>query len=160
MPMANTIQGDLNAGEIRFGILLSRFNQIVTDRLLEGALDCLERHGADPTRIDVIRVPGSFELTATAQRVARLGRYDVLICLGALIRGETGHYEILAREVCRGLSEVGKSTGIPISFGVLTVDNLEQALERAGGKMGNLGSQAAGTAIEMARLFRKLREKS
>lgn len=158
--MANTIQGDLNAREIRFGILLSRFNQIVTNRLLEGALDCLERHGADPTRIDVVRVPGAFELPATAQRVARLGRYDALICLGALIRGETGHYDTLATEVCRGLSEVGKSTGIPIALGVLTVDNLEQALERAGGKMGNRGSDAAGTAIEMARLFRKLREKS
>ena len=157
--MTDTLQGHLEAGKLRFGIILSRFNQIVGGRLLEGAIDTLTRHGADPSRLEVTRVPGSFEVPAVAQRLAKSGRYDALICLGTLIRGETAHFEALSHEVIHGLSEVARTTGVPIGFGIVTTDSLEQALERAGGKMGNRGSDAAIAAIETANLYRRLRER-
>jgi 6,7-dimethyl-8-ribityllumazine synthase len=158
--MPNSIHGELDAKGIRFGIILTRFNHLVGNRLLEGALDCLERHGADLAQVDVIRVPGSFEAPAAAQKLAKQGGYDALVCLGALIRGETAHFDVLTHEVCRGLSEVSRTTGVPIAFGILTADSLDQALERAGGKMGNRGAEAALSAIEMANLFRQLRGKA
>ncbi len=157
--MTDSLQGQLDAGPLRFGIILSRFNQIVGNRLLEGAIDALTRHGADPSRLEVIRVPGSFEVPAVAQRLARSGQYDALICLGTLIRGETAHFDALNHQVTRGLSEVARTPGVPVGFGIVTTDSLEQALERAGGKMGNRGADAAVAAIESANLFRRLRER-
>lgn len=158
--MAETNKVTLDARGLRFGIVLSRFNQIVGGRLLEGALECLERHGAEPDRIDVYRVPGSFEIPTAAQRLAKLGRYDALICLGALIRGETSHFDALSHEVTRGLSEVGRTAGIPVAHGIIAAEGLDQALDRAGGKAGNRGAEAALAAIEMANLFRILRDRA
>lgn len=158
--MPNSIHGYLDAKGIRFGVILTRYNHLVGNRLLEGALDCLERHGADLNQVDVVRVPGGFEVSVTAQRLAKQGKYDALICLGALIRGETAHFDALSQEVSRSLSEVARSAGIPVAYGILTADGLDQALERAGGKMGNRGAEAALSAIEMANLFRQLRGKA
>jgi len=147
-----TIEGKLIARNYRFGIIVSRFNEFISGHLLGGALDCLKRHEADEKNIEVIWVPGSFEIPLAAQKAARSERYDAVICLGAVIRGATPHFDYVASEVTKGVAAVGLDTGIPVIFGVITSDTLEQAIERAGSKAGNKGWQAAASAIEMADL--------
>jgi len=147
-----TIEGKLIARNYRFGIIVSRFNEFISGHLLGGALDCLKRHEADEKNIEVIWVPGSFEIPLAAQKAARSERYDAVICLGAVIRGSTPHFDYVASEVAKGVATVGLDTGIPVIFGVITSDTLEQAIERAGSKAGNKGWQAAASAIEMADL--------
>ncbi|TRO82619.1 6,7-dimethyl-8-ribityllumazine synthase [Desulfuromonas acetexigens] len=154
--MSNVIEGHLDAGGLRFGLVVSRFNSFICDRLVEGAVDALVRHGADAGQIDIAKVPGAFELPLAAQRLAQSGRYDALICLGAVIRGSTPHFDYVAAEVSKGLASVGLASGLPVAFGVLTTDNIEQAIERAGTKAGNKGFEAAVTAIEMVNFLKKL----
>jgi len=154
--MSNVIEGHLDAGGLRFGLVVSRFNSFICDRLVEGAVDALVRHGADAGQIDIAKVPGAFELPLAAQRMAQSGRYDALICLGAVIRGSTPHFDYVAAEVSKGLASVGLASGLPVAFGVLTTDNIEQAIERAGTKAGNKGFEAAVTAIEMVNFLKKL----
>lgn len=151
--MANVYQGRLVAGEHRFGVIVSRFNEFITSRLLGGCLDALERHGADPDAVDVFWTPGSFEVPLMAKRLAESGRYDVVICLGAVIRGSTPHFDYIAAEVAKGVAQAGMATGVPTVFGIITCDTLEQAVERAGTKSGNKGVDAARSAIEMANLL-------
>ena len=147
-----TIEGKLVARDYRFGIIVSRFNEFISGHLLGGALDCLKRHEAKDDNIDVIWVPGSFEIPLAAMKAARSKSYDAVICLGAVIRGSTPHFDYVAAEVSKGIASVGLDTGIPVIFGVITSDTLEQAIERAGSKAGNKGWQAALSAIEMADL--------
>ncbi|MCJ7806478.1 MAG: 6,7-dimethyl-8-ribityllumazine synthase [Clostridia bacterium] len=147
-----TFEGKLIAREYRFAIIISRFNEFISGHLLSGALDCLKRHEAKDDLIDIIWVPGSFEIPLAAKRAAQSKRYDAVICLGAVIRGATPHFEYVASEVAKGVAHVGLETGIPVIFGVITSDTLEQAIERAGSKAGNKGWQAAASAIEMADL--------
>ncbi len=154
--MANIIEGRLLASAGRFAIVVSRFNEFITTRLLDGALDCLRRHGADEKAIDVIWCPGAFEIPQVAQRAAARGAYDAVICLGCIIRGETPHFEYVASAVSTGLERVALNAGIPVVFGVLTTNSLEQAIERAGSKGGNKGWDAALAAIEAADLQKKL----
>lgn len=155
MILMHTFQGKLTAQGLRFGIVVSRFNEFITSRLLAGALDALERHGAEPEGIHVAWVPGAFEIPLVAQRLAQRG-YDAVICLGAVIRGATPHFEYVAAEVTKGIAQVSLATGIPIIYGLITADNLEQAIERAGTKAGNKGFEAAMAAIEMANLLKQL----
>jgi len=152
----NTLEGKLNAQGLRFAIVVSRFNEFITGRLLSGALDSLIRHGADDSNITVAWVPGTFEIPIVAQKFAASGRFDAIVCLGALIRGATPHFDYLAAEVTKGIAQIGLQTGVPTVFGVITTDNIEQAVERAGTKSGNKGFDAATTAIEMANLLRQL----
>ncbi len=154
--MAQTIEGQLSAGGFSFGIIVSRFNSLITTQLLEGSLDCLRRHEASEQQITIIRCPGSFEIPQVALQAAQTGSYDALICLGCVIRGETPHFDYIASEVTKGVAQVAMQTGVPVSFGVLTTDNLQQALERAGSKAGNKGWDAALSAIELAQLSRNL----
>ena len=154
-----TIEGTLAAAGQTFGIVLSRTNSIVTGRLLEGALDCLRRHGADDTSITVVYCPGAYEIPQIAQQMARSGRFSSVITLGCVIRGDTPHFDYIAGEVAKGVAQVALETGVPISFGVLTVDTLEQALERAGAKGGNKGWDAALTALELTSLHHQLGKK-
>jgi len=154
--MAKILQGQLKADGKRFCILVSRFNDFVTKRLLEGALDCLGRHGASENQIDIVWVPGAFEIPVTALRIAKSKRYDALLCLAAVIRGGTPHFEYVAGEVTKGIAQVGLETGVPVIYGVLTCETLEEAIERAGAKQGNKGWQAALSGIEMADLFGSL----
>ena len=154
--MPNTIAGQLAAAGLRFGVVVSRFNAFITERLLAGALDALERHGGDMETVDVVWVPGTFEVPVVAQRLASSGRYQAVICLGCLIRGGTPHFDYLAAEVTKGVAHTALSTGVPTIFGVLTTDTIEQAVERAGTKAGNKGFDAAVTAIEMADVIRQL----
>jgi 6,7-dimethyl-8-ribityllumazine synthase len=151
------IDGGLSAAELRFGIVVSRFNSFITERLLTAAVDALERAGAAGKDVDVVRVPGSFELPLTAKKLALTGRYDALIAMGCVIRGETSHYDYVCSETARGLQLAQMDTGVPIMFCVLTCDTLEQAIDRAGLKGGNKGFEAGLGAIEMASLSRKLR---
>lgn len=151
-----SIEGQLDAKGMRFALLVSRWNDLVTSRLLAGAEDCLERHGASAEDCLVVRVPGSWELPQAAARLAASGRHDAVVALGTLIRGETPHFDVLAAEVSKGLAQVALQSGVPVSFGVLTADSLDQAMERAGAKMGNKGWDAALAAIEMVALFRRL----
>jgi len=139
---------------LRIGIALARFNQAVTDQLLAGALEALGKHGAADDAIDVATVPGAFELPLCAQRLAMTGRYDALICLGAVVRGETPHFDFVAGEAARGVADVARRFDLPVAFGVLTADTIEQALARAGGDRGNKGYEAAVTALEMAQVLR------
>ena len=139
---------------LRIGVVLARFNQAVTDQLLAGTLDALGRHGVADDAIDVAIVPGAFELPLGAQRLAATGRYDALVCLGAVVRGETPHFEYVAGEAARGIGEVARRHDLPVAFGVLTTDTVEQALARAGGERGNKGYEAAVTALEMVALLR------
>ena len=157
--MNNTknIEGDLLARTARFGIVLARFNGFIGEQLLAGAVDALVRHGADPAGIDVVRVPGAFEIPLALKTMATGGRYDALIALGAVIRGATPHFEYVAGECTKGLAQVSMQYDIPIGFGVLTVDSIEQAIERAGTKAGNKGADAALTVLEMVNLMKKLR---
>lgn len=155
--MAQIWEGALAAKGFSFGIVVSRFNEFISARLLEGALDALRRHGAEEDRISVVRVPGSFEIPLTAKRLAASGRYDAVVCLGAVIRGATPHFDFIAAEVSKGIAAASLETGVPIAFGVLTTDSIEQAVERAGTKGGNKGFDAACSAIEMVNLFRELK---
>lgn len=149
-------EGKLLAQELRFGIIVSRFNDFICDRLLGGALDALRRNGASEDAIDVYKVPGAFEVPLMAKKVAASKRYDAVICLGAVIRGATPHFDYVAGEVSKGIAHVSLETGTPIAFGVLTTDSIEQAIERAGSKSGNKGWDAAMAAIEMANLIKQL----
>lgn len=151
-----TIEGKLIAREYRFAIVVSRFNEFISGHLLSGALDCLKRHEAREDAIEIIWVPGSFEIPLAASKAARSKKYDAVICLGAVIRGSTPHFDYVASEVAKGVASVGLDTGIPVIFGVITSDTLEQAIERAGSKAGNKGWQAAASAIEMADLNSQL----
>jgi 6,7-dimethyl-8-ribityllumazine synthase len=154
--MPNTIQGQLNAEGKRFGILVSRFNEFITKRLLEGALDCIQRHGGREKDIDVVWVPGSFEIPSVALKMAQSQKYEAILCLAAVIRGGTLHFEYIASEVTKGIAQVGFQTGVPAIYGILTCDTIEEAVERAGTKHGNKGWQAALSGIEMADLVGRL----
>jgi 6,7-dimethyl-8-ribityllumazine synthase len=155
----STYEGKLLAEGLRFAIVASRFNELITRRLLGGALDTLKRHGADEEKIDVAWVPGGFELPLVAGKLAESGRYDAVICIGAIIRGATPHFEYVAAEASKGIAQVALRTGMPVIYGVLTADTIEQAIERAGTKAGNRGADAALAAIEMANLLRELPKK-
>lgn len=150
------IEGGLSAGDLRIACVAARFNDFVVEALLRGALDTLQRHGVQEHQIDVVRVPGAFEIPIVARTLAVSGRYDALIALGAVIRGETPHFDYVAGECAAGLARIALEHGVPIAFGVLTTDTVEQATDRAGGKAGNKGADAALTAIEMAGLLRRL----
>lgn len=150
-------EGKLLAQGLRFGIVISRFNDFICDRLLGGALDALKRSGADEDQIDVFKVPGAFEIPLMAKQAAVSGRYDAVICLGAVIRGATPHFDYVANEVSKGIASVSLETNVPVAFGVLTTDTLEQAIERAGSKAGNKGWDAAMAAIEMVNLIQQVR---
>lgn len=154
----NTIEGGLSAHGLRFAVVLSRFNDFIGERLLAGALDALRRSGAADDAIDLVRVPGAFEIPVAARELARSGRYDAVVCVGCVIRGATAHFDYVAGEMASGIAAVARETGVPIAFGVLTTETIEQAIERAGSKAGNKGFEAAMTAVEMANLLRKLRE--
>ncbi len=154
--MANVYQGRLVAGEHRFGVVVSRFNEFITAKLLSGCLDALERHGADTEAVDVAWSPGAWELPLLARKMADSGRYAAVICLGAVIRGGTPHFDYIASEAAKGVAQTSLATGVPVVFGVLTTDTIEQAIERAGTKAGNKGADAAATAIEMANLLEQL----
>jgi 6,7-dimethyl-8-ribityllumazine synthase len=151
-----TFEGRLVASDRKFGIVVSRFNEFISKSLLSGALDSLKRHEAADENIDVAWVPGSFEIPLAASRLARSGRYDAVICLGAVIRGNTPHFDYVAAEVSKGVARVGLESGVPIAFGIITADTLEQAVDRAGAKAGNKGWQAALTAIEMSNLMQSM----
>lgn len=148
--------GQLSATGKKFGIVLSRFNEVISRRLLEGALDCLQRHEAADENIELVRVPGAFEIPVAAARLAGSGRFDAIICLGAVIRGATPHFNYISAEVTKGIAQVGLNSGLPVTYGIITADTQEQALERAGSKGGNKGWDAASSAIEMADLFSKV----
>jgi 6,7-dimethyl-8-ribityllumazine synthase len=152
--MTKVIEGILTAKGIKFGIVVSRFNDFINKRLLDGALDALSRHGAEDKNISVVKVPGSFEIPLMAKKLADSGNYDAIICLGAVIRGATPHFEYICAEVTKGIAKVTLDSGIPVSFGILTTDNIEQAIERAGSKSGNKGWDAAMSAIEMVNVLK------
>ncbi|MGQ9488008.1 MAG: 6,7-dimethyl-8-ribityllumazine synthase [Armatimonadota bacterium] len=159
--MPKTYEGQLVATGYRFAIVVSRFNEFITSKLLGGALDTLARHGVDTEHdVEVAWVPGSWEIPLVAMRFAQSGKYDAVICLGCVIRGGTPHFEYIAAEAAKGIAQSMLETGVPIAFGVLTTDNIEQAIERAGTKAGNKGGEAALSAIEMASLLRQLPETS
>lgn len=155
--MPQFFEGNLDAKGQKIGIVVSRFNSFICERLLEGAVDALVRHGADDADISVSRVPGAFEIPLAARKMADSGKYDALICLGAVIRGSTPHFDYVASEVSKGVASVSLDSGVPIAFGVLTTDTIEQAVERAGTKAGNKGFEAAVTAIETVNLFKALK---
>jgi len=154
--MPKMIEGKLDAKGLRVGLLVSRFNSFVSERLVEGAIDALLRHGGEQDDVSVVRVPGAFEIPPTARQMAESGRYDAIVCLGAVIRGATPHFEYVSAEVSKGVASVAIDSGIPVTFGVLTTDTIEQAIERAGSKAGNKGFDAAMAAIEMANLYKAL----
>jgi len=150
------IEGDLQAKGLKFGIVISRFNEFITGKLLDGAKDALVRHGVKEEDIDIVKVPGSFEIPLIAKKMAAKETYNAVICLGTVIRGATPHFDYISAEVSKGIATVSMETGVPVAFGVLTCDTIEQAVERAGTKSGNKGWDAALTAIEMARLLKNL----
>jgi 6,7-dimethyl-8-ribityllumazine synthase len=156
--MGKILEGQLSATGLRFAIVVSRFNGFITERLLGGAMDALRRSGAADDLIDLVKVPGSWEVPLAAGELARQHRYDAVICLACVIRGETPHFDYVAAEVAKGAAHVAAETGVPVAFGVLTTNTLEQAIDRAGTKSGNKGFDAAMTAIEMANLLRTLRQ--
>jgi 6,7-dimethyl-8-ribityllumazine synthase len=149
--------GTLDGRDHRFAIVVSRFNELFTERLLAGALDCLQRHGVADGNVHVVRVPGSFEVPLMAKLLAESGRFDGVVCVAAVIRGDTPHFEYVAAEITKGIAQVGLATGVPVTYGVLTTDSLEQAVERAGAKAGNKGWDAAQSAIEMVNVLRSVR---
>lgn len=159
-PTNDAVDGDLNAHGMRFGIVVSRWNSFITERLLQGALDALRRSGCREEDITVVRVPGAFEIPSQSRTLAESGRYDAIVTLGCLIRGETTHYEHISTEVTRGIGQSAQETGVPHTYGVLTCENLEQALDRAGLKAGNKGFEAAISAVEMVSLQRKTQSRS
>lgn len=152
----NIKEGQLSAAGLKFAVVVGRFNSFITERLLEGAVDCIVRHGGNKEYIDVYKVPGSFEIPLMAKKLAKSGKYDAVICLGAVIRGSTPHFDYVANEVTKGIAYVSLETEIPISYGILTTDTIEQAIERAGTKMGNKGFDAALTAIEMVNIIKSI----
>jgi 6,7-dimethyl-8-ribityllumazine synthase len=154
--MPNIIEGQLNATGMKFALVVSRFNHFITDRLVEGCLDALVRHGASDADITLVRVPGSFEIPPVVRRLARSGRHDAVIALAAIIRGDTPHFDYLAAEVTKGLAQAGMESDTPVIYGVITTDTLEQAIERAGTKAGNKGADAAKSAIEMVDLGKRM----
>ncbi len=156
--MPKVLEGQLTAAGLRFAVIVSRFNSFITERLLGGAMDALTRTGADPELIDVIKVPGSWEIPPVAGELARSHRYDAVICLSAIIRGDTPHFDYVAAEAAKGVAHAAYDTGVPVAFGVLTTNTLEQAIDRAGAKGGNKGFDAAMAAIEMANLLKTLRQ--
>jgi 6,7-dimethyl-8-ribityllumazine synthase len=156
--MSSVIEGNLDAHGLKFAVICARFNSFITDRLLAGAIDALTRSGAKPDDIEIVKVPGSWELPLAAKTIAAQKRHDAIVALGAVIRGETPHFDHVAAQAANGLSAVGLETGMPVAFGVLTTNTVEQAIDRAGGKSGNKGHDAAITAIEMAGLLRRLRK--
>jgi 6,7-dimethyl-8-ribityllumazine synthase len=155
-PEIKTWEGDLSAAGLRFAIVVARFNSFVTDRLLAGCLDALRRSGAAMENIELAKVPGSWEMAPVARELARQKRFDAIICLGAVIRGDTPHFDYVAGQAASGLAQIAAETGVPVAFGVLTTNTVEQAVDRAGAKSGNKGFDAAMTAIEMASLLKKL----
>jgi len=158
MSNITSIEGDLIVRGARFGIVVGRFNDFIGDKLLQGAIDCISRHGGDDSSVDVVRVPGAYEIPLALKAMAAGKKYDALIALGAVIRGATPHFEYVAGECSKGLAQVSMQYDIPVAFGVLTVDTIEQAIERAGTKAGNKGAEAAASAIEMVNLLKKLQE--
>ncbi len=154
--MPKELNGDMNGQGLRVAVVVARFNEVITRQLLTGALETLTRHGVRDDDISVAWVPGAFELPVVAKTLAKTGRYDSIVCLGAVIRGETGHYEMVAGHATSGTGAVGLETGVPTIFGVLTTENMEQAINRSGGKSGNVGSSAAAGAIETARLIQSI----
>ncbi|HXV20017.1 MAG TPA: 6,7-dimethyl-8-ribityllumazine synthase [Desulfuromonadales bacterium] len=154
--MTKIIEGKLDARGFRFGIVVSRFNSFISDRLVDGAMDALVRHGAEAESVQIVRVPGAYEIPMTAKKMVATARYDAVICLGAVIRGATPHFDYVSAEVSKGIAAVSLDSGVPVTFGVLTTDNIEQAIERAGSKAGNKGFDAAVSAIEMVNLFKAL----
>lgn len=154
--MVKVYEGHLISENIKYGIVAGRFNEFIVSKLVSGALDALKRHGAADEDVEIAWVPGAFEIPLAAQKMAESGKYDAVITLGAVIRGSTPHFDYVAGEVTKGVAAIGLKTGVPIVFGVLTTDSIEQAIERAGTKAGNKGWEAAATAIEMANLFKQL----
>lgn len=153
--MAQELHGALQVGSERYGIVVSRFNEFITSKLLSGAMDCLKRHGAKEEQLTVLWVPGSFEVPVAAQRMARSGKFAAVICLSAVIRGQTSHYDQVCQQITRGVGEVGLASGVPTLFGVITSDTLEEAIDRAGAKGGNMGFNAAAGAIEMVQVLKQ-----
>lgn len=156
--MPNIYEGNLIGSNLKIGITVSRFNSFITTKLLDGALDALNRHGVNLDEVDVYWTPGAFEIPATAKRLAESNRYDAIICIGAVIRGATPHFDFVASESAKGIAQVASNTSVPVIYGVITTDTIEQAIERTGTKMGNKGAEAAVAAIEMANLFRRIEE--
>ncbi len=154
--MPKTLEGALQAKGYQFGIVVSRFNAFITDKLLEGALDCLERNGADMDTVTIAKVPGAFEIPLACLKMAQSGNHDAVIALGAVIRGATPHFNYISSEVAKGIASASLQTGVPITFGIITSDTIEQAIERAGTKAGNKGWDAAHSAIEMVNLFKEM----
>ncbi len=152
-------EGSLNASGFRFAIVASRWNDFISSRLVDGALDALERSGADEKNVQVFRVPGAFEIPLLALQLADTGEFDAIVCVGTIIRGQTPHFDYIAAEVTRGIGEAGLQTGVPVIFGVITADNVDQAIERAGVKLGNKGFEAATVAVELANLYKEAFEK-
>ncbi|HOK01972.1 MAG TPA: 6,7-dimethyl-8-ribityllumazine synthase [Spirochaetota bacterium] len=152
----NTIEGKLDASGLKFGIIISRFNEFITSKLLGGAIDCIKRNNGDENNITVAWVPGAFEIPSMAKKMVASRKFDAIICLGAVIKGSTPHFDYVAAEVSKGVAQVGLGADIPVIFGVLTTDTIEQAIERAGTKSGNKGFDAAMSAIEMANIFKQL----
>ena len=150
------IAGDLNAKDFKFAFVVARFNELIGERLLEGALDTFKRHGGSQDLTLVVRVPGAYEIPLAAKKLALLGEHDAVVCLGAVIRGETPHFEYVAANAAGGIASVSLETGVPVSFGILTTETIEQAIERSGAKAGNQGRNATLTAIEMASLLSKI----
>ena len=156
--MPNIYEGNLVGSNLRIGITVSRFNNFITTKLLDGALDALKRHGVDLDEVDIFWAPGAFEIPATAKRLAESNRYNAIICIGAVIRGATPHFDFVASESAKGIAQVSFNTGVPVIYGVITTETIEQAIERTGTKMGNKGAEAAVAAIEMANLYRRIEE--
>lgn len=154
--MPRTLEGKISAEGYRFGLVVSRFNDFISSKLVEGAVDALKRHGATEEQLLLVKVPGAFEIPLVAKKLAESGKVDAVICLGAVIRGSTPHFDYVAAEVSKGIAVVALDTKVPVAFGVLTTDNLEQAIERAGTKSGNKGWDAAVAAMEMVNLFKQL----
>lgn len=150
------LEGKLVAGKVRFAIVASRFNEFIVSKLISGAEDTFVRHGVDTDDITLVWVPGAFELPLAAMKLAQSGKYSAIVCLGAVIRGSTSHYELVCSEAAKGIAQVGLKTGVPVTFGVVTTENIEQAIERAGTKAGNKGADAALTALELANLMPQL----
>jgi len=158
--MSAVLEGDLSAKGLRFAIIVGRFNSFISERLLAGALDALKRSGCPDENIEIVRVPGSWEMPVVVRELAKIKRHDAIIAIGAVIRGDTPHFDYVAGEMARGLAEVARESGVPVALGVLTTNTVEQAVDRAGAKSGNKGFDAAMTAIEMANLMRRLRQPS
>lgn len=154
--MPNEIKGQLKTGKGKYAIVVSRFNELITSKLLGGAIDCLQRHGADDSQITVVWVPGAIEISMAAKKLAKSGKYAAVLCLGAVIRGGTSHYDYVCQQVSRGIGQVNLECDVPAIFGVLTCDTIEQAIERAGTKAGNAGSNAAMVAIEMVNVLEQI----